>query len=303
MALKSYYRDRKGNPYTVIDEYIITDEDLPIFRSVIPELAKTEAEAVDEDDEEDATKVAFICWRFCLLYADMLQLRYEHLTDVFTIINPSDARWKAEGSAYSLKSEPPEIRDSEKEPTSLPPTGFEWTFDMGLNKWVIIRQKDTDLEFKIKVLESDARLLNAKVRGNLEVAATWVLGQTQPDLTPKVEEALGVGASGSTPETLLAAAARSIRLVRNLISKRYVKQVRQATPVNTAVEELVVVTALNAPPEAKADFRAAQAEEAAEAAEAAAAAAAAPAVAVAPAPAPAALGGRRSYRRGLSKLI
>ncbi len=299
MVVGSYYRDHKGNPYTVIDEYIITDEDLPIFRDVMKQLVGG-----------DPAQVAFIQWRFCLLYADMLRLRYEHLSDVFTIIDDLDreSKWVRNPAnidrnkvLYQLNrigpykdAMPSGFMNGAQEPDMAPPTGFEWTWWQG-GQWNIVRQEDPDIEFKIKVLESDARLLDTEIRRNIVSAASEVLKQTDPDLQPTIKEEIGIAAGRQTPQQLLSAANRRINRARRWIRTQYAKLPAPAPAppdsVDAAIGALVTVTAGNAPEsarkaveaEAKADAEAKEAEEA---------------VAAPPS------GGRRtSYRRGLSKLI
>ena len=303
MVVGSYYRDHKGNPYTVIDEYIITDEDLPIFRNVMKQL-----------DGGDSEQVAFIQRRFCLLYADMLRLRYEHLSDVFTIIDDLDrtSKWirnrlAAPKVLYQLNRIGPYkdamlsgFTDGRKEPDMAPPTGFEWTWWQGnprapgvAPQWNIVRQEDPDIEFKIKVLESDARLLDTEIRKGIASAASKVLEQTDPDLQPTIKEEIGIAARWQTPQQFLSAANRRINRARRFILTKYAKPKRPAPPdsVDAAIGALVTVTAENALESARAAV-AAEANADAEAAKAEEAAAAPPS------------GGRRtSYRRGLSKLI
>ena len=295
MVVGSYYRDHKGNPYTVIDEYIITDEDLPIFRNVMKQL-----------DGGDSAQVAFIQWRFCLLYADMLRLRYEHLSDVFTIIDDLDrtSKWVRNPAnidrnkvLYQLNrigpykdAMPSGFMEGAQEPDMAPPTGFEWTWWGG--QWNIVRQEDPDIEFKIKVLESDARLLDTEIRKDIASAASKVLEQTDPDLQPTIKEEIGIAAGRQTPQQLLSAANRRINRARRWIRTQYAKRPAPPDSVDAAIGALVTVTVENAPESARAAV-AAEANADAEAAKAEEAAAAAPPS-----------GGRRtSYRRGLSKLI
>jgi hypothetical protein len=65
----SYYRDEKGTPYSVLDKYLITEEDKLIFESVRPHLA-------DADPEQ----LQFLTMRFLILYADILTGRYDALS-------------------------------------------------------------------------------------------------------------------------------------------------------------------------------------------------------------------------------
>jgi len=301
MVVGSYYRDHKGNPYTVIDEYIITDEDLPIFRSVMNQL-----------DGGDEGQVAFIRWRFYLLYADMLRLRYEHLTDLFPPVIDGLAReskWITNISVgpgervrymlnrvgdYRLKL-PDWVTNPDAYPPDPPPTGYEWEWRTTVGsagQWNITRGEDPDLEFKIKVLESDARLLDTKIRTDIKTADEWVLKQTDPDLAPTIEEELGIAARRQTPQQLLGAANRRINRARRWIRAQYKRPAVPADRVDVAIGALVTVTAANAPDKdtrdavekaVAADAEAARAEEA---------------VAVPPSG-----GRRRSYRRHLSKLV
>lgn len=64
----SYYRDEGGVPYSVLDKYLITEEDKLIFEEVLPHIA-------DADPEQ----LKFLTLRFLILYADILMGRYEAL--------------------------------------------------------------------------------------------------------------------------------------------------------------------------------------------------------------------------------
>ena len=65
----SYYRDEKSNTYTVFDEYLITEEDLPTFEYIRSNLTGTTAD------------IEFVALRYILLYSDMLNARYERLSE------------------------------------------------------------------------------------------------------------------------------------------------------------------------------------------------------------------------------
>ena len=61
----SFYRDKNSLPYTVVDEFIITKDDLPVFQRILTKgLSKTTT---------DPQQQAFITKRLILLYLDMLQ--------------------------------------------------------------------------------------------------------------------------------------------------------------------------------------------------------------------------------------
>jgi hypothetical protein len=265
MVLGSYYRDHKGNPYTVIDEYIITDEDLPIFRGVMTQL-----------EGGDATQVAFIRLRFYLLYADMLQLRYEHLLD--------------ELGGLPVDSTPGTEID-----------GYGWS--KNARGQLLLTFENPDLEFKIKVLETDSFLLHDKLLKNDLFLDTWVGIQTSPDLVSELRRA------GSTfdrlkPHQVLGICRLNIRRARDLIINRYKRAQPPPTPEDAAIKELIT----NASPEAVANAKKEDAEADAPGlnAEARVKAEAASVVALkelAAAVAPAKGGRRTSYRRGLSKLV
>jgi hypothetical protein len=69
----SYYRDDKGFPYTVFDEVLITKEDIPTYARLVRISGDPEAASVGELPD--------ICYRFLLLYSDILRGRYERLKD------------------------------------------------------------------------------------------------------------------------------------------------------------------------------------------------------------------------------
>jgi hypothetical protein len=247
MVIGSYYRDHKGNPYSVIDEYIITDEDLPIFRTVMKQLI-----------DGDTAQVAFIRLRFYLLYADMLQVRYEHLLD-----------------------ELGGIPESPGDPAREDLTGYRWIKnDRG--EWLLTFE-NPDLDFKIKVLESDSFSLHDRLKTDILLLDKWVEDQTGSDTLPELRRA-GNTFDRLLPHQVLGMCARNIRLARNLIYTRYKRDVSERSPKDAAIEALIT----NRTPEAAAMAAAEAAKEKAE-----------EAAAVAPPS-----GGRRtSYRRGLSKLI
>jgi hypothetical protein len=64
----SYYRDTEGIPYSVIDEYIITEKHLTTFKQLQPHLA-----------ELSPADLRFVTLRFLILYSDKLKGRYEKL--------------------------------------------------------------------------------------------------------------------------------------------------------------------------------------------------------------------------------
>lgn len=68
LILNTYYRDKKSLPYSVVNEYIITKEDLPIFQRILA--------SGDRRTPEDEK---FIATRLMLLYADILQGELEGL--------------------------------------------------------------------------------------------------------------------------------------------------------------------------------------------------------------------------------
>lgn len=68
LILNSYYRDKKSLPYSVVDEYIITKEDLPVFQRILA--------SGDRRTPEDEK---FLATRLMLLYADILQGELERL--------------------------------------------------------------------------------------------------------------------------------------------------------------------------------------------------------------------------------
>lgn len=68
VILGSFYRDKKSLPYTVINNFIITKEDLVIFDSLFADMESASSEQLD-----------YISTRFMLLYADILRAQYEKL--------------------------------------------------------------------------------------------------------------------------------------------------------------------------------------------------------------------------------
>ena len=71
----SYYRDDGGIPYSVVDKYIITQENIPIFESVASHLS---------DATPDELRVLTL--RFLILYTDILMGQYEALSSNEAII-------------------------------------------------------------------------------------------------------------------------------------------------------------------------------------------------------------------------
>ena len=62
LVLYSYYRDKESHPYTVVDNYIITKEDLPVFDRI-----------AKDGFENTAEEAPFIASRLILLYLDILK--------------------------------------------------------------------------------------------------------------------------------------------------------------------------------------------------------------------------------------
>lgn len=65
-VIGSFYRDKKSLPYTVVDQYIITKEDLPIFQRIL-------ASGVKPEDAK------FVATRLMMVYADMIRGDFEKL--------------------------------------------------------------------------------------------------------------------------------------------------------------------------------------------------------------------------------
>ena len=82
----TYYRDKKLLPYTVVDNFMITKEDIPTFERIINNWPRS------AEDEK------FVATRFMLLYADMLRGELEKLVasedDIIESdsIQPSDVK-------------------------------------------------------------------------------------------------------------------------------------------------------------------------------------------------------------------
>lgn len=62
LVLYSYYRDKESHPYTVVDNYIITQEDLPVFERI-----------ARDGFENTAEEAPFVASRLILLYLDILK--------------------------------------------------------------------------------------------------------------------------------------------------------------------------------------------------------------------------------------
>ena len=142
--------------------------------------------------------------------------------------------------------------------------------------------ENPDLDFKIRVLESDSYSLHDKLKTDILLLDKWVEDQTGSDPLPVLRPA-GITFDRLKPHQVLGGCARNIRLARNLIFARYKRDVSERSPKDAAIEALIT----NRTPEAAAAAEAAAKEEAAAAA----------------APLPVKGGRRTSYRRGLSKLI
>ncbi len=281
MVIGSYYRDHKGNPYSVIDEYIITDEDLPVFRTVMKQLIGGVPD-----------QVAFIRLRFYLLYADMLQVRYEHLLDE---LGGPRFSWKEEH--VGLKPKFGEV--ASKVYAYVPPTqpingvfpdmdGYIWVQD-NRDRWVLIKSDTPDLDFKIKVLESDSYSLHDKLKNDILRLDKWVEDKTIPDPLSELRPG-GIIFDRLKPHQVLGMCKLNIQRARKLIFTRYKRDPPTPSPKDTAIEALI--TNKESP----------EAVETAKA-EAAADAEAAAEQQIIPAPLPVKGGRRTSYRRGLSKLI
>lgn len=67
LVLGSFYRGKDMLPYTVVNEYIITKEDLPIFQRILRD------KEINPEDEK------FVATRLMLLYADMIRADFEKL--------------------------------------------------------------------------------------------------------------------------------------------------------------------------------------------------------------------------------
>ena len=70
LILHSYYRDKESYPYTVVDNYIITREDLPVFRRIY----SSGIEGVTPEDQK------FLARRIMILFLDILQGELEKVT-------------------------------------------------------------------------------------------------------------------------------------------------------------------------------------------------------------------------------
>jgi len=68
VILGTFYRDKKSLPYTIINNFIITKEDLITFNSLLANLPPCSTDQID-----------YIATRFMLLYADILRAQYEKL--------------------------------------------------------------------------------------------------------------------------------------------------------------------------------------------------------------------------------
>lgn len=68
LIVNTYYRDSKSLPYSVVNEYIITKEDLPIFQRIL-----------SSGDRRNPEEERFLATRLMLLYADILQGELERL--------------------------------------------------------------------------------------------------------------------------------------------------------------------------------------------------------------------------------
>ena len=166
--------------------------------------------------------------------------------------------------------------------------GYIWVQD-NRDRWVL--KSDTpDLDFKIRVLESDSYSLHEKLKTDILLLDKWVEDQTGSDPLPELRRA-GNTFDRLKPDQVLGMCARNIRLARKLIFARYKRGPPTPSPKDTAIEALITN---KESPEA---VETAKAEAEAEAAEAAAE------QQIIPAPLPVKGGRRTSYRRGLSKLI
>lgn len=79
----SYYRNDGSAPYTVIDDYMITKEDLPVFERILDGWSK----------RDRITEEKFVACRLMLLYTDMLRGELEKLKtseDDVIVLPPSD---------------------------------------------------------------------------------------------------------------------------------------------------------------------------------------------------------------------
>jgi hypothetical protein len=68
VILGSFYRDKKSLPYTVINNFVITKEDLLTFDSLFADMKSASPE-----------QLSYLTTRFILLYADILRAQYEKL--------------------------------------------------------------------------------------------------------------------------------------------------------------------------------------------------------------------------------
>lgn len=68
LVINTYYRDKKSLPYSVVNEYILTKEDLPVFQRIL-----ASGDRRSPEDEQ------FLATRLMLLYADILQGQLECL--------------------------------------------------------------------------------------------------------------------------------------------------------------------------------------------------------------------------------
>lgn len=68
LVINTYYRDKKSLPYSVVDSYILTKEDLPVFQRILA-----------YGDRHSPEEEKFLATRLMLLYADILQGELECL--------------------------------------------------------------------------------------------------------------------------------------------------------------------------------------------------------------------------------
>ena len=96
LLLGSYYRDQKSLPYSVVDDYIITKEDLATFQRFMS------ISRISSEDEK------FLATRLMLLYTDILQGDMERLVateDDESNGVPSDVKATGHRRIYSLASQ------------------------------------------------------------------------------------------------------------------------------------------------------------------------------------------------------
>lgn len=110
LVLGSYYRDKGGLSYTVIDEYIITEDDLPVFKRIVE--TPSALSPIDQ---------LFAGYRLMLLYSDILQGELERLvaSEDDDEDGPSDVKRYGHQRIYYMISQLQALYSLDKSPTFL----------------------------------------------------------------------------------------------------------------------------------------------------------------------------------------